>query len=66
MTEIKPRFESNIYVFSYIINPNHFYLIDKKRFDKGMIESAEAMTETYVKKHVQNRLTEFNAKDVSN
>ena len=40
-----------MYLFTYILDPNHFYLCEKSSFDLGLTESVEGRIKNYVEKN---------------
>lgn len=65
MASIKPRFDCNIFAITHVVNPNHFYLCDKSRFDLKFIEVVDAKLLESVKNSILiSRLYEPQKDDV--
>lgn len=39
---------NNLYICTYIVDPNHFYICDKAAFQNGLIKRVETRIEKYL------------------
>lgn len=65
MATAKPRLDCNIFAITHVVNPNHFYMCDKSRFDLQLTETVENKLIEMVKKISPSLQYEPKKKDVS-
>ena len=65
MATAKPRFDGNIFAITHVVNPNHFYMCDKWRFDLKLTECVENKLVEMVKKISSSLQYEPRKNDVS-
>lgn len=65
MAGTKPRFDCNIFAITHVVNPNHFYMCDKSRFDLKLIDVVEIKIAESVKNNILSLHYEPKKNDVS-